>query len=446
MAEIVRATDVFGVSRELPMNYVTRPDVDDEFVSSLTRDKHVIIYGSSKQGKTSLRKYHLKTDEYEVITCSNRWKLYQLHTAILKQAGFKIEQSRTRTETGSAKITAKASIKATLFGKGVEGGLEGSGERGHQDSVITTDLELDPSDVNEIIHALESIGFDKWIVLEDFHYLPEETQRDFAIALKAFHESSGFVFIVVGVWLQQNRLVQFNGDLGGRIFTINADKWKLEELQEAVRLGEQHLNVAFDTTFVAGLLAGSYDSVHVVQESCLKACEDAGVHQRSDGEPIQVGGDPQQIMRSVVDAQSGRYSEFLFNFAGGFGDTEFEMYKWLLLPVIMASSERLDKGLPYRWIRKRIDRHHPNAPLNPGNVTRALKSVSSLQVQQGITPLVLDYDASLKILNVVDRSFLIWLRHQDREDLLESIGFEADMLRAWEASEGESGGEEEEEE
>ncbi|MEV5012549.1 hypothetical protein AB0K74_44980, partial [Streptomyces sp. NPDC056159] len=44
---------------------------------------------------------------------------------------------------------------------------------------------------------------------------PEETQKDFAVALKAFHESSSFTFIVVGVWLQENGLVQFNGDLSG---------------------------------------------------------------------------------------------------------------------------------------------------------------------------------------------------------------------------------------
>ncbi|MFB7324760.1 hypothetical protein [Streptomyces sp. NPDC056190] len=59
---------------------------------------------------------------------------------------------------------------------------------------------------------------------------PEETQKDFAVAVKAFHESSSFTFIGVGVWLQENRLVQFNGDLSGRIATINADKWLRSEL------------------------------------------------------------------------------------------------------------------------------------------------------------------------------------------------------------------------
>lgn len=433
----VRATDVFGVSRELPMNYVTRPAVDDEFVASLTRDKHVIVYGSSKQGKTSLRKYHLNPHEYQVVTCSNKQNLAQLHTAILKQAGFQIEMSRTRTETGNAKITAKATVKATLFGKGVEGGVEASGDKGRSDSVASKPLELDPSDVNEVIDALESVGFDKWIVLEDFHYLPEATQRDFAIALKAFHENSSLVFIIVGVWLQQNRLVQFNGDLAGRVATVNADAWTREELQEAIERGEQHLNVRFDDSFVSALLDGSHDSIHVVQESCLHACEAIGVNLRTEGTPPLIQGDAQQILRGVVDAQSGRYSEFLTNFAGGFGETEFEMYKWLLLPVIMATPNQLERGLPYRWLRKRIGRHHPRKPVNAGSVSQALKSVASLQVKHGITPLVLDYDSALKKLNVVDRSFLIWLRQQDKEELLEGIELSGAIIEEWEQAESE---------
>jgi hypothetical protein len=48
--------EVFGVGRDLPLNYVSRKEVDDRFVGDLSREKNIVIYGSSKQGKTSLRK------------------------------------------------------------------------------------------------------------------------------------------------------------------------------------------------------------------------------------------------------------------------------------------------------------------------------------------------------------------------------------------------------
>jgi hypothetical protein len=95
---------VFGVARELPINYVTRDAVDGTFVSSLARDKHIVVFGSSKQGKTCLRKSNLNDDDYSVVTCSNKWSLATLHSAILKAAGYTIEQSTTRTADGSFKI------------------------------------------------------------------------------------------------------------------------------------------------------------------------------------------------------------------------------------------------------------------------------------------------------------------------------------------------------
>lgn len=79
-------------------------------------------------------------------------------------------------------------------------------------------------------------------------------------------------------------------------------------------------------------------------------------------------------------------------------------------------------------ISKVISANHPKAAdspaheINPGNVTQALKSTASLQVKLGIKPIILDYDQSTRRLNVVDRGFLIWLGHQDRDRLLEAAG------------------------
>jgi hypothetical protein len=50
--------EVYGVRRDLPLNDVSRTNVDDVFVNSLATDKHIVVFGSSKQGKTSLRSAH----------------------------------------------------------------------------------------------------------------------------------------------------------------------------------------------------------------------------------------------------------------------------------------------------------------------------------------------------------------------------------------------------
>ncbi len=293
MADPVRLTDVYGISRDVPLNYVARPDVDGLLIDSLTRGKHIVIYGSSKQGKTCLRKWNMEEHEYVAVTCSNKWDLGQLHSAILKQAGYTVEQSTTRTVGGANKITARLGAKlSTPAIPGVvpaaEIGAEVGGEKGKHETldIRTAPLELDPFDVNDIIAALKTIDFKKYVVLEDFHYLPDETQKDFAVALKAFHEGSEFSFLVVGVWLDPNKLIQWNGDLSGRVIAVNADAWSEAQLREVIGNGERQLNIRFDERFTSDLVQGCFDSVYVVQEACYRVCEAAGVHYAQDREKV----------------------------------------------------------------------------------------------------------------------------------------------------------------
>ena len=139
------------------------------------------------------------------------------------------------------------------------------------------------------------------------------------------------------------------------------------------------------------------------------------------------GSDPSELVKEVIDSQSGRYHQFITRFATRFQETRLEMYKWLLYPILISPTEVLEKGLSYAEIRKSIMTRHPDGEqLNPGNVTQALRAASSLQVKQNIKPLVLDYDQSSLRLSVVDRGFLIWLGYQDRQELLRTIDLPAE--------------------
>ncbi len=418
----LKVDEVFGINRDLPLNYVSRPAVDDRFVENLTRDKHVVIYGSSKQGKTSLRKQHLTVNDYIVVHCSNRWAISDVNSAILKRAGFEVTQSTTKASSGKQKIIA--SFKASLAGVGI--GLNGEKEDTNALSTVTTPLELDPEDVNDIIKALGN--FKKYIILEDFHYLPIDTQRDFAVALKAYHEQSPLCFIVIGVWLEESRLSVYNGDLNGRVVAINADAWKREELDEVIGRGEALLNIRFDEKFRKTLLDNCFDAVYIVQESCHQACQLEKIHITQDSmRSIGAGLDALEIIREVVSQQSGRYNSFLTQFAAGFQDTDLQMYRWLLYPVITSEVDQLKKGLRYRAIRDVLRKNHPHGrDLNPGNLTQALQFTASLQVKKDVKPIVLDYDQTNLVLNIVDLGFLIWLSNQDRNELLDLIELPTD--------------------
>ena len=86
---------------------------------------------------------------------------------------------------------------------------------------------------------------------------------------------------------------------------------------------------------------------------------------------------PKDYIAEIVNEQGGRYKSFLTNFSMGFQDTELEMFKWILYPILCAEVDDLKNGLGYRDIREKIQLKHPRGErLNAGNITQALQSVA----------------------------------------------------------------------
>src|SRR5581483_7613219 len=96
-------------------------------------------------------------------------------------------------------------------------------------------------------------------------------------------------------------------------------------------------------------------------------------------------------------------------------------------PVLVATPVELEAGIPYGTIGAVIDQHHPTGPINRGNITLALQAIGSLQARLNIKPIILDYDQTRRRLNVVDRGFLVWLKYQDRSDLLAAAGLPSSL-------------------
>lgn len=351
-----------------------------------------------------------------------------MHSSILKECGYSVKQSTSKTVTGSNKIAV------SFEGKG---GLpfiaeaKGTGTYEHTGTNTNTDnnsyLELDPNDVNDIVRALIECGHGKFIVREDFHYLPDETQRDMAFSLKAFHEKSKITFVVVGVWREENRLIAYNGDLTDRVFVVDVDAWTPASLEEVIPVGESLLNVNFDQEFIIGLVNGCFDSVHIVQEVCRRCLREEGVFHTQD--TLRDVGSKSQVsdfIKQVVAEQGGRYNSFITNFADGFQQTDLEMPKWIIFALLNSTIEQISGGIRLQEISRLIKSSHPKGgDLNAGNITQALISASSLQVKKNIRPIIIDYDTTNRKLHVVDKSFLIWLASQSRDELLSDLGLEA---------------------
>jgi hypothetical protein len=280
------------------------------------------------------------------IACQNSWSLGQLHAAVLKAAGYVVEQSTTKTLSGEYKVNVKFGGGVSSSGVNLTGGLECTTADGAQFQLVERRLELDPSDTNDVISALRELNFDKKIVLEDFHYLEHRTQREFSQSLKAFYDDSSLKFIIIGVWLDPNRPIHFNRDLSGRITTINADRWDGTHLRLVISRGEQILNFRFHEDFVEHLLSTCFNSVWIVQEVCYEACVAARLEVgeiRADR--IGSASIAAQLVAKVVNSQSAHYLHFIKAFIQNTQSAERDIYRWLLAVILVAEPERLERGV-----------------------------------------------------------------------------------------------------
>jgi hypothetical protein len=213
-----------------------------------------------------------------------------------------------------------------------------------------------------------------------------------------------------------------NGDLTERVIAVNADAWSDNELKEVIRKGEALLNVELDSWFLQGIIDDSCGAVSIVQVACRDACAAAGVLRTTPDRPT-VGHrmDSLRVVRRVIDRQSARYTSFLQRFAGGFEETELDLYRWVLLPVLLGNLGELRTGLTFEHVHRTIAGYHPKEEVSAAQIAATLQTTASLQVMLGIKPLVLDYDESTRRLNIVDRGFLIWLRSKGTQQLLAEL-------------------------
>lgn len=420
-----KLTEVFGNSREVPLTYQIRKDVDERFVNDLTRDKHVILHGGSKQGKTCLRKSNLNENENIVIQCTRDTAKANLYEMILKKADIEYEVSSSKTIKGlnkfSVKVQGEGKIPLVTKISG-EGNYEYLKEHGKTQNF--KNLEIDVEDANDIVRVLEANSFNKFIVIEDFHYLDEEIQKQFAFDLKVFHETSKYVFIIVGVWMESNRLIIYNGDLTGRITNINVDKWKDDDLKKVINNGKPLLNVDFPTDVENEIVKLSQDNVGLLQEICYRICEKEAIWKTQENQKtIGTVDDVRQIAKSIADDQAVRYRTFIIKFSEGLSVTEFEMYKWIIYAIICSTPDELRNGLSPSKIFNIIKYKHPKKDtLQINNLNQALDRVQTVQAKHKLQPLILDFSNSE--LFVVDANFLVFLSTHTKEELLETLNID----------------------
>ena len=123
---MAKLEEVFGVSARPVLSYVERPEVDTRFVETMSSDKEAIVYGSSKQGKTSLVSKHLPYDKHILISLTPKTTVLDIYQTILSKAGIRISAGVTDKRSTEASIGFNSKVKAAVPILGGEVGMAGN--------------------------------------------------------------------------------------------------------------------------------------------------------------------------------------------------------------------------------------------------------------------------------------------------------------------------------
>lgn len=422
--------DVFGVTSKQILSYVTRSQVDDSFRQALTSHKQIIVYGSSKQGKTALVSKHLPYDDHLLVSLTPKTQLVDIYQSILSRAGVRIVTEvveRTSTES-TLSVLARFKALIPLFAEAetkVGGETKAGSEKETNYEAVPVNLEL-PQTVADLLARTRSR---KWVILENFHYLPEDVQQQFAFDLRAFQEL-GVRFVILGVWREKNRMAQFNGDLLDRTVEVPVEPWTEEDFRRVARAGGAHLNLEFSDTLLAATISASFSSIGVFQELLRLICVNAGVpREQADHIVLADLQSLEQAIKTKTNDYGARHERALEAIAAGHNSggpkndqaplfLPYYMVRCLLEHGFDGIASGVRKQTMWEWIRAI---HHRAQDVRSSDMTNLLGGTGNLQSAKSISPPILAYDAQQRILQVVDSTFYFFIKNANLSDVLDSI-------------------------
>lgn len=427
---MAQLSEVFGVSSKPILSYVERDDVDTRFRDALNSDKQIIVYGSSKQGKTALVSKYLPYRENLLVSLTPKTAVLDIYHTILSESGIRLKSGSSQKGTSEASIGFGAKVKAMIpiLGGGelsTKGGVKAGSESEQEYEEVPINLEL-PQHVAEMLHM---VGSQKWVILENFHYLNEDIQKQFAFDLRAFQEL-GLRFVILGVWREKNRMAQFNGDLLDRIVEIPVEPWKESDFRKVAEKGAGFLNVSFSAELLTDTINASFSSIGVFQELLKGICGEAGIEATG---PSLIPIDNLNFLARTIEAKAAEYAarhqRALEAIAAGHpsggpkGDLPPLFLPYYLVRVVLEGGfEGIANGMHRTDIHERIRQsHHRGEDVRASDMSNLLGGLANLQSVKSISPPIIDYDSQNRILQVVDSTFYFFIKNIDTKEILASI-------------------------
>jgi hypothetical protein len=411
---VPKLNEVFGIATSVPTyTYVDRSGLDEKFKYLLGNDRHIVIHGSSKQGKTILRKKNVADHDALVVQCTTGTTCVGLYTEILGQLQVAIPTEFATSTKFSGTVggsgEGKAGIPLIAEGK-VKADASATAEKTSEHK--TEPVGQNSDSLRYVAEEIKKSG--KRVIIEDFHYVPEEEKRRLAFDLKALWDMKTF-FVIVGVWAEQNLLQYYNGDLSGRIEEIDI-QWNNGELHEVISKGEAALNIAISPYIRDAVIQDSNQNVGLIQRIAEKYCFNCGILETQLTELLSKTIDNPEMLgkarESICHEEDSRYRQFGNAVEKGFKsneESELKVYQHIARVCMEASDSELSSGLHYNTLLDRVQKY--NSRVRQSDLTAALQRLNRLQEDRSISPLVLSYNPKSRLVQLVDRELLFYRKY-----------------------------------
>ncbi len=427
---MAKLNEVFGVSSTPVLSYIERAEVDNRFREALESDKQIIVYGSSKQGKTALVSKYLPYKDHLLVSLTPKTTVLDIYQTVLSKCGIHILTGTNEKNSAEVGATFSAKVKARIpfvggGHVGTDAGMKAGSATEEKYEEVQVNLEL-PQTIADLLGRVHST---KWIILENFHYLNDDTQQQFAFDLRAFQEL-GVRFVVLGVWREKNRMAQFNGDLLDRVVEVPVEPWAEEDFRRVARTGAEILAISFSAELLDATIQASFSSIGVFQELLKGICNEAKIveTQRSQVHISDLNTLTNTITIKAKD-YAARHQRALEAIAAGHvsrgtsGDLPPLFLPYYLVRVILEGGyEGIAHGMLRTDIHERIRAiHHRGGDVRISDMSNLLSGIANLQSSKSISPTIIDYDNQNRLLQIVDSTFYFFIKNSDLREILDSL-------------------------
>ncbi|ELQ00585.1 AAA family ATPase [Pseudomonas syringae] len=380
-----------------------------------------LLTGSSKTGKTSLYKKVLaELDKVPIkIRCNDSLKPDEFWSRPLEELDFSrlksIEDGATTTIGGS--VAGSGALGWEWLGK-ITATLTASASRASAEKEVKEAILAKPSP-SHLVPLLQKSN--AVLVVEDFHYLHKDTQREIFQQWKVFTDE-GVSVIVVGTTHHGVDLANANPDLVGRISHIELGRWSDSDLQAIAQRGLKKLNVIGPSAISSLVAKESAGLPIIVQQACAQLFKDRGLISWDVGQPINFTSvEAKKALHNVAKRKYSSFESWYEKLVNGprKGARKYDTYRVILAlftqdpPIFNMQRAELDRRLGLSGIASA--EYPPKA-----SITSTLSALDTFQKSSGFE--LLEWSKSDKTVYILVPSFLFYLRWKEDRSAVATLG------------------------